>query len=197
MLLYTVNATDDWYAPLTLQKYTPLRAGWAESPALAGERSQILDTTFFAPYPRKAVVGFASLRILTDNFIGDGTPVSVALYKTLIIDIPELFIIGIQHLRKGYLPRLPGSVFVRVNTESAHHSPPGEGGGARQSIFLSSTFPAMIRVIRITAKYVFMPGSPLFFQNIYGCIPVESNSVLYSSVSSVRYDIQDHPGERW
>ncbi len=41
-------------------------------------------------------MGITALQVLLYNFISDVTPVTVALGKAFVIQIPELFVMGIQ-----------------------------------------------------------------------------------------------------
>ncbi len=68
-------------------KGLPPGAGWTESPALAGERPQVLLATLPAPDPGEATVQVAALQVSPDDLIGDGTPEPVALRKTLIVGV--------------------------------------------------------------------------------------------------------------
>jgi len=69
----------------------------------------------------------AAFKVLANDFIGYGTPESIALGEALVVYIPEFPVMRVQQsVQRGVL-RAPGSVFFRKYAANAHLSPPGEG----------------------------------------------------------------------
>ena len=69
----------------------PLRAGWTEAPALAGEGSQVFGTAFFTPDPGETHAEDTAVQVSPDHLVGNRPPIAVAFREAILVDPSKVF----------------------------------------------------------------------------------------------------------
>lgn len=84
------DSLDDLLAEPLPEFHDPLLvAGWAEVPAFAGKRQEILVTAVLTSDPGKSVMEDTAVEISINDVLHIGTEKAVLFFKPLFIDLSE------------------------------------------------------------------------------------------------------------